>query len=211
MRNKYVCFDIGNVICNVDFEAFILHMQNELGVPRYKTWDFLVRTQKLHDVGLSTMKDEAVTFCGEDADKQKTLLKEWNKTVKANKTMVKFIKEIILKGGRVALLSNMGYDHSELMKTELSEIYHSCDKFLSCEVGLRKPTIAYYHLFLEMYPDYAASGPLLYVDDRRENLDAAFKLGFWPEHFELDKYDETKLEEKIEDLRHKIEEFGYMI
>ena len=49
----YVCLDIGNVLCHVDFNVFLADVSESLNVTTEDAMYFLNRSQKLHDLGLT--------------------------------------------------------------------------------------------------------------------------------------------------------------
>src|SRR5208282_4959941 len=98
------------------------------------------------------------------------------------------ISELVEAGIRVALLSNIGKEHSQYFRKLMATAVDSkgisrAIQFFSCEVGARKPSLLYYQTFLYMHPDFKEN--CLYIDDLQENLDAAKKLGFKTVKFDL--------------------------
>lgn len=174
---KYLALDIGNVICDVDFSSFLRTLSKTQNIHLDDALYFLVRTQKIHDVGLVQIADEL-----KDRFKIKSnivldeLMAEWNNTVKINPTVKDFFLKKLKENIKIALLSNVGFEHAAIMQNILgTDIYKNCIKFFSCDVGVRKPTSLYYKTFLDMHPEFKGC---VYVDDRRENLDAGLEFGF---------------------------------
>jgi FMN phosphatase YigB (HAD superfamily) len=182
---KYIALDLGNVVCNVNFDPFIKSLSKTLNVYVEDINYFLNRSQKLHDLGLTVIADEL-----KDHFKIKSpviieeLALEWQKTVKGNPVMISIIKELINNKINIALLSNIGIDHSSIMRNILTaDIYDNSIKFFSCEVGARKPSKLYYKTFIDMYPEFRCCA---YLDDRIENVNAGKSFGFNAQHFVLD-------------------------
>jgi putative hydrolase of the HAD superfamily len=197
---KYIAVDLGDVICRVDFDNFKKQLSIAANISLDDAEYFLNRTQKSHDLGLSSLSDELHDhFKIKSEPLVNGLVKEWNKTVIVNKMMKHFLEEMIDKGTEVALLSNIGIDHSSIIEGILGEvIYKNSVKFFSCNVGARKPSLLYYKTFLDMYPKFASC---LYIDDRPENIEAAKLFGFNAVVFELSKMDDHQLEEKLNYFR----------
>ena len=82
---------------------------------------------------------------------------------------------------RLALLSNTDPIHVAHIEATYYFVRHFPVRVYSCRVGASKPApIIYHHAFRELaaLPDEA-----LYVDDLRENVDAALSLGMIGFHF----------------------------
>lgn len=188
---KYLAVDLGNVIVSVDFKEFLDQLSDSLNISMDDVNYFLNRTQKLHDLGLTNIADEL-----RDHFKIKSkvtidrLITLWNRTVKTDPTMVKFLCDLInLKNGeptKLALLSNIGLEHAELMPIILTpNVFGNSIKFFSCEVGARKPSYLYYKLFLDMNPEFKGC---VYLDDRPENVAIGNLFGFKSIEFALDSF-----------------------
>ena len=197
---RHIAVDLGDVVCKVDFTNFKKMLSVSLNIGLDDAEYFLNRCQKLHDLGLTSLNDEL-----RDHFKIKSeplingLIKEWNKTISINKTMKEFLKELIAKGTKVALLSNIGINHSTIIEETLGNtISNNSIKFFSCRVGVRKPSLLYYKTFLDLYPDFKGC---LYIDDRQENLDTGKEFGFVSTHFQLSAMNEAQLEEKLNYFR----------
>ena len=78
---------------------------------------------------------------------------------------------------KVALLSNIGVEHAQMMETklELGGFFPGAIKHFSCHVGARKPSMVYYQSFLLQHPEFFGC---LYVDDVADNLNASKAFGF---------------------------------
>lgn len=183
---KYLTLDIGNVIARLDFDKFIATLSKAVNISRDEAFYFLSRTQRLHDVALTDLNEQfRESFKIKSELVIQELLEEWNKTIIPNKTVIEWMHKLIdTKDITIALLSNIGNEHAELMKTALSSIYKHKNiiKFFSCFCGARKPTLLYYHLFLTRYPEFSGC---VYVDDNKENLKTGRFVGFRDIQFDL--------------------------
>lgn len=198
---KYLAVDIGNVLCNVDFNSFIKELSRTLNVSIEDIDYFLNRTQKLHDMGLTSICDELVDHFGiKSKDIVNDLVVEWNRTVRPNPIMISFISNLIHKENvNVALLSNIGIEHSDLMRNLLTkEVFDHSIIFFSCQIGARKPSALYYKTFLDMYPNFNGC---VYLDDRIENIEAGKKFGFISKHFVLNSYDNDELKKHLSSIK----------
>lgn len=182
---KYVCFDIGNVLCHLDFEIFLSALSQQFNISETDTWRFLSRTQKLHDLGLTLLKDEfADHFKLHSEVTIDDLLNKWNETIKQEELMFQLLSQLSENNVEIALLSNIGFEH-EAYLNKIAESYVGYKKaiqFYSCNVGARKPSLLYYQTFLSLNPKFKGC---LYVDDIQENLDTGKKFGFKTLRFAL--------------------------
>jgi len=189
---KYLAVDLGNVILKVDFVSFKKSLSKTLDISMEEAEYFLNRTQQLHDSGLTNISDEL-----KDLFKIKStvimddLMEEWNSTIAPDKFMIDTLDSLIhpvdgTEPVKVALLSNIGFEHAKLMPGILTErVLNSTIRFFSCEVGARKPSLLYYKTFLDLYPEFKNC---IYLDDRLENVEASRKLGLNGIQFILDKF-----------------------
>jgi FMN phosphatase YigB (HAD superfamily) len=196
MKNKHICFDIGNVLFNVNFLPFQSYLHSIYGISFEDTYQFLKHNQKNCDLGLTTIDNGIryhfrITKAGEahlpgaqDA---------WMKSITPNKEMLDLISSLQQDGWKIALLSNMGYEHRE----KVYPMFADHIRFLSCDVGARKPTTLFFKTFLDLHPEYVVA---TYIDDLQENLDAGQSFGLKPIKFDL-----TNLANKsIDDLKEEI-------
>jgi FMN phosphatase YigB (HAD superfamily) len=197
---KYLAVDLGDVICKVDFDNFKKQLSIAANISLDDAEYFLNRTQKSHDLGMTSISDELHDhFKIKSEPLVNGLVKEWNKTIAINSKMKHFLEEMITKGVNVALLSNIGIDHSSVIRSVLGEtIYDNSIRFFSCNIGVRKPTYLYYKTFIDMYSKFAGC---LYIDDIQENIDTAKLFGLNAINFSLSRMDDHELEEKLKTFR----------
>lgn len=184
---KYLAVDLGNVMCEVDFNPFLIKLSKLYNISTQDALDlFLTKTQKPHDLGLINISDELRDYFKIKSDVILTdLMKEWDDAIKPNIYMNNIINNLIKNNIKVALLSNIGAEHASIMKKVLSsDVYDNSIKFFSYQVGARKPTYLYYKTFLDMYPEFKGC---VYLDDRPENIEAGWQFGFNAIEFSLEK------------------------
>ena len=94
----------------------------------------------------------------------------------------KLIKELKAKGYKIYALSNMSKDYIEfLRKLPVFECFDA--QVISSEVGLGKPDRRFYeHLLTHCELNPAET---IFIDDRKDNVEAAEELGIIPFHFAL--------------------------
>lgn len=92
-----------------------------------------------------------------------------------NHQMYDLVFELKRKEIIVALLSNIDDRLAKIIKEfDLYAPFTPC--LLSCEVGLEKPDPKIYQLLLQEIN--MPANQMLFIDDKKENIDAALKLGF---------------------------------
>lgn len=200
MNSKYVCFDIGNVLYHLKFDPLLDRLSSLYGISKEEGNAFLSSNQRLCDLGLIMVRDE---FVDQYHEKNPKILDElvqlWMGSVISSYSSMLMIDYLKSKGYSIALLSNIGHEHKSQIENET--LFTDCIKFLSCDVGARKPTALYYKTFTEMHPEYIGAP---YIDDLHENLEMGKKFGLQSIHFALDACDGKWLE-KTEELAKKIE------
>lgn len=105
----------------------------------------------------------------------------------------RLISELKARGYRLVVLSNMSPEYIEFLRNK--PVYrHFDDEIISCEVKCVKPEREIYELLLSRCGLNPAG--TIFIDDRRENVEAAAELGIVPFHF-----DRTNPEKACEELR----------
>lgn len=201
---KYVCLDIGNVLCHVDSVSFLDKLSSTLNINIPEASRFLKRFQQLHDIGYTTMEDELKDQFGiKSPITIRDLVAHWNASITSNSEIIDMLNDLIDEVGnkpQIALLSNIGIEHATMMEDILSMkgFFEKSIKHFSCFVGARKPSVLYYQSFLWQYPDFKGC---LYVDDLQENLDTGARFGFKPYKFDLNDSDYLI---KIKDIAYQV-------
>ncbi len=106
------------------------------------------------------------------------------------------IKELKERGYNLYVLSNMSKEYIEYLR-EFPVFEYFDEQVVSCEIGLGKPDRRIYEYLLEKYGLDPAE--TIFIDDRKDNVDAAEELGIMPFHF-----DRTNPEQACDDLRRVI-------
>jgi len=179
---KNLCLDIGNVLCEVKFDNFINLLSSRLNLSYNEVWNFLNRVQKIHDLGIASLKDELQDhFKIKSESLTEELIESWNQCLIPNWEVINRMQNIGQNLNiEIALLSNIGLEHCELFNKKVK--FDTAIKHFSCHVGARKPTLLYYQSFLLQYPQFKGA---TYVDDNLDNLAAGKKMGFDSIYFNL--------------------------
>lgn len=199
---KFCAFDIGNVLVYANFNEFLRKLSKTLNITLEEATYFMNRSQKLHDLGLTNMSDELRDhFKIKSPVTMEELITQWNEVIRPADFLLERIDKMEKEHNlKIALLSNVGLEHSAQMKRVLgySKFFDKAIKFFSCDVGARKPTILYYHTFLKLHPEFWGCP---YIDDLQENLDVGASFGLNPYRFSLEELtNDDNWEEKVAKL-----------
>lgn len=171
----YLALDIGNVLFKVNIEKFTNSLSKYLGVPISNVENKLRYMQKSHDLGLISISEILENeFNIHNIYGLKRFLDEWNNVIVKDDYTINIIDEMS-KQINIALLSNIGKEHAEIINNLNIPIINCSIKYFSYEVGARKPQSLYYQSFLDRYPEFNGC---TYVDDIAENLEMGKKFGF---------------------------------
>lgn len=185
----YVALDVGNVLVHANFQDFIRKLSKTFNITLAEALYFMNRNQKLHDLGLTQMRDELGDhFKIRSEVLLDELVADWNSVIVADKNVLRTMNKLKgIHGLKIALLSNVGSEHLVRMKEVLDH-----DGFMdgnvghfSCVVGARKPNMTFYHTFLQLHPLWEGCP---YIDDVQENLDMGAQFGFKPFKFSLEEF-----------------------
>ena len=95
------------------------------------------------------------------------------------------IADLKQAGYRLYVLSNMSREFIDFLREQ--EVYANFDgDVVSCEVGVVKPMPEIYDLLLERFS--LEPSETIFIDDRRENIDAAEAKGISAFHFDRNDY-----------------------
>jgi FMN phosphatase YigB (HAD superfamily) len=183
----YVALDVGNVLVHANFQGFIEKISKTFNISMSEALYFMNRNQKLHDLGLTRMRDELGDhFKVRSEVLMDELVGDWNKVIVADKNVLALMNRLKgIHGLKIAILSNVGLEHLVRMKEVLDHenFMDGTVGHFSCVVGARKPQMVYYHTFLELHPEWRGCP---YIDDVQENLDMGAQFGFKPFKFALE-------------------------
>lgn len=219
-----LAIDVGNVICKMNGQPFISELSKIAHISEEAAWKFFRLGTAEHDLGHITTRDQMIRELGVSGEAADYLVRDyWNQILEVDEDVMDMLLNFLTEYERkiswdgrkipwdqyeapkvapqVAILSNMGHEHFELMKEKLAPLYSFGDrvvKHYSCEVGARKPSKLFYQSFLLDHPHFKGA---LYVDDLPENIEAGIKAGF--EGFQFNVWDEDKFQ-KLREIEAKI-------
>ena len=179
----HACFDIGNVLVQVNLETFTKELKKVIP-STHDPMFFLEYLQATQDIGLSTVQ-QALRAQHDifEAEKVQILLEAWNATIEPNEMMLRFLENLRSDGVKMALLSNIGMEHATHLRKTIPDLFSNMIEHLSYEVGARKPSKIYFQSFLLDHQNFKGA---IYIDDREDNLKSGKKYSLKTYKFCLD-------------------------
>ena len=186
---KNIVFDLGGVVVHHNEEGFKQHLGDFFsfvfgatmaGVPQF--WlDF--------DNGLLTLEETAVEVAKFRNCEVDTAKKNIERAVELQEEVlptIELIEELKERGYKLYVLSNMSREFIDFLRKQ--RVYENFDgDVVSCEVGIVKPMPEIYDLLLERFDLDPAE--TIFIDDRKENVDAAAAKGIATFHFDRNDYE----------------------
>lgn len=177
---KNIIFDFGDIFINLDKQATYKALAN-YGVTEIS--ETMMQVYHQYEMGLITTEDFTNYFHNQFNIPKEILLKAWNAILlDFPLNRLTFLKELgASRKYRLFLLSNTNDLHISWIQnnwgTKLYNEFKNCFEqfYLSHDINLRKPNKDIYQFVLEENKLNAAE--TLFVDDTKENTDAAQKLG----------------------------------
>lgn len=201
---KKLVIDVGNVICKVDPEPFILKLAEIAHISEEEVWKFFRLGMAEHDLGHISLRDQMIRdFRVSEVAADFLIDKFWNAILTVDEEMMNALVGMLREGGQIGILSNMGKEHFCLMREKLAPLFQFSGQVFphfSCEVGARKPSKIFFQSFLTDHENFRYC---LYVDDLWENIEGGKKSGF--EGFQFSLLDADK-SEKIRRIFERVEQ-----
>ncbi len=177
---KNIIFDFGDVFINLDKQATYREIA-KLGVTEVN--EQMMQVYYKYEMGLMTTDEFVSVFHDEFSIAKKDLIDAWNAILLDFPLhRLQFLKELSAsKKYRLFLLSNTNDLHISWIKnewgnelyTEFKECYEQF--YLSHEINLRKPNTNIYEFVLN--ENDLKAEETYFIDDTKENTDAANSLG----------------------------------
>ena len=178
MNHKVILFDLGSVIINFDMNISSAKMAALSGRPQSEVFSLFFDSEisGLHESGALSglefyrkIKDALTLTLSFEEFKE-----IWNNIFWENAPVCRLVRALHKKY-RVLLLSNVGQLHYEYIDSTFPIMREFDEKIASYKVGVRKPDARIYRLAIEI--SGARPDQIIYIDDRKELVDAALKLG----------------------------------
>lgn len=183
---KNIVFDLGRVVfaqdpakSTAEFKQFFSYV-SLTPIPQF--WiDY--------DLGLSSFDKVAAdlaSYRGVDVDYARTMI---HKAISKQETIVPteaLIGDLKAAGYKLYVLSNMSREFIDFLRQQ--PVYANFDgEVISCDEGVAKPMPQIYDLLLERFSLDASQ--TFFIDDRKENVEAAEAKGISTFHFDRNDYE----------------------
>lgn len=177
---KNIIFDFGDIFINLDKVKFAEEIQ-KLGIPQYQ--DEVIQILHKYEMGLVSTDYFLSHFHETYHIDKEALVTAWNSILlDFPKKRFDFLKDLMLSNKyRLFLLSNTNDLHISWIKKnwglELYNDFKNCFEqfYLSHEIHFRKPNADIYEFVLTK--NQLKAHEIFFIDDTKENTDAASKLG----------------------------------
>ena len=178
MTYKVIIFDLGNVVVNFNMDASSAKIAALSGYPKNEIFKIFFDSDisRRHEIGeLSGLEfyneikgrfDLNLTF-GE-------FKAVWNDIFWENEPVCDLVR-MLKKKYKILLLSNVGQLHFEYIDSKFRIMREFDEKITSYALGLRKPDEKIYRYAIERAR--ARPDEIIYIDDRKELVSEAKKLG----------------------------------
>lgn len=168
-----IAFDIGNVLTYLELDTFIFQLVLE-GFTEEQALDFLQKYNSAIDIGLWNI-EQALSMEKCFSKKQiSDLRKAWMASIKPCIPTLKVVTQLLSEGCEVALTSNMGIDHADMLCEICGEQFQKCIKHFSYIVGARKPQKIFYQSLISQYKAFNTNySQPMFFDDKLENVESA--------------------------------------
>ena len=189
MKIKWIFFDIGNVLCKLDFESVWESFIDACNVPIEKIKDALYDEYLFNSFECGRLDPEeyyrgVIKKIGCNLD-YKHFIKIWNSIIIKSDKMFKLVNDL-RHHFNILILSNTNVLNASVIDKDIRDI---SDKIVySYEVGYMKPDPEIFKIALDSINEIPKN--VLFVDDLIENILAAKHLGF--NTYLFDNYDNFK-------------------
>lgn len=178
---KNIVFDLGGVMVDFDPRSYLVdRICNAEMEEKVYELTFGSEEWQLLDAGLISRSEgnhrmlQNARSAGCEFEVQ-GVLDDWTSILRPRLRMRELVRRLKSHGYCVYYLSNMPQDVLDQLKDR-----GVLDQFdggvASCEVKINKPDLGIYQAFLDKY--HLKAKDCVFIDDRQENVQAAFSLGF---------------------------------
>ncbi len=178
---KNIIFDLGGVMVDFDPRSYLVdRFCNAEVEEKVAQLTFDSEEWKQLDAGLITRTEANLKMLARAREygcafEVQGVLDDWMHILRPRRRMHGLVQTLKSKGYCVYYLSNIPEDVLALLtERDLKGLFDG--GVASCEVHINKPDPKIYQALLEKY--HLKAGESIFIDDRLENVQAAFRLGF---------------------------------
>lgn len=195
-----IIFDFGDIFINLDKQK----VEEELLKIGFTEWnDALKELNHKYEIGQIAENEFLKGFQKQIPTVEiETIKKAWNSILADFPEYRLAFLEALTSKYKLFLLSNTDYTHIEEVKQKVGSKFHN--RFINCfekvyysfEMGMRKPEESIYNFVIKKHQLNPKN--TLFVDDKKENTDAAKKTGLLVWNLQVGKNDVIELETFIQ-------------
>ncbi len=178
---KNIIFDLGGVMVDFDPKTYLVdRFCNAEVEEQVSQLTFESEEWKLLDAGLITRSEANLRMLARAKEYGRVfevqgVLDDWMHILRPRRRMQELVRKLKSHGYCVYYLSNIPEDVLDfLTERDLKGLFDG--GVASCEVHINKPDPRIYKALLDKYQ--LKAGESVFIDDRLENVQAAFRLGF---------------------------------
>ena len=183
---KNIVFDLGGVVFSRDprkFEPEFIKFFSFIANPRMpEFWEE-------YDRGVITFKEVVAALAEYNSCDEELAAKNIKRSIITQEQVPptkSLIEDLKAAGYKLYVLSNMSREFIDFLRKQ--KVYENFDgDVVSCEVGIVKPMPEIYDLLLKRFDLDPAE--TIFIDDRKENVDAAVAKGIATFHFDRNDYE----------------------
>ena len=183
---KNIVFDLGRVVFAQDPAKSTEHYKQFFS---YVSQSPMPQFWVDYDLGVSSLDrvaEELAEYRGVETAYARDMISQAVGRQETIAPTAALISDLKAAGYKLYVLSNMSREFIDFLRTK--EVYSYFDgDVVSCEVGVVKPMPQIYDILLEKFSLVAQE--TMFVDDRRENVDAAMAKGIAAFHFDRNDYE----------------------
>jgi len=195
---KNIIFDLGNVVLKLKWNLVVdRYASNDKDKQLLENVIFNSKEWEMLDEGTIEKKDaikimlEKLPLHLHNACLE--IMTHWQESLIINTQIVDFIKQIRESGYNTYILSNAPLDIPDFLKNKDLDKYFN-GKIISAEEKIIKPNKEIYQLILNRFSLNA--NECLFLDDKKENIDAAIKSGIHGYVFNYNNFEQFILDVK---------------
>jgi epoxide hydrolase-like predicted phosphatase len=181
---KNIVFDLGGVVVAHNEEGFKAKLGEFFSFVFGPDMKCVPSFWVDYDLGIRTIDEtatEVAKFRNCSVAEAKANMLEAIALQEEVESTVELIRELKAKGYKLYVLSNMSKEYIEYLR-KLSVFDYFDYQVVSCEIHLGKPDPKIYEYLLECCKLNPAE--TIFIDDRKDNVEAAAEMGIVPFHFD---------------------------
>ncbi len=182
---KNIVFDLGRVVFAQDPTKSTEHFKQFFS---YVSQSPMPQFWVDYDLGVSSLDrvaEELALYRGVEATYARDMISQAIGRQETIAPTAALIRDLKAAGYKLYVLSNMSREFIDFLRRQ--EVYGYFDgDVVSCDVGVVKPMPEIYDILLDRFSLDASQ--TLFIDDRRENVDAALAKGIGAFHFDRNDY-----------------------